>query len=267
MALNLDPASIAEALRKNVESWTRRRSQREEVGRVIESGDGIARVAGLPRTMANELLEFPGGLLGHGLQPRRGRDRLHHLRRRRPASRRATRSSRPAASSSVPVGDGFLGRVVDGLGRPIDDKGPIAAEATTRTSKLQAPNVVVAPAREGTDVHGHHRDRRDDGDRPRPAPADHRRPADREDRRRARHDHQPEAVLGHRRGREMHLRGDRSEGLDGGRGGRDPPRERCPRVHGRRERRRLGPRAVPVRRAVLGRGASARTGCTRATPC
>ena len=53
----------------------------------------------------------------------------------------------------------------------------------------------------------------------------------------------------------MHLRGDRSEGIDGGRGGRDPPRERCPRVHDRRERRRLRPRAVPVRRAVLGRGA------------
>jgi len=63
MALNLDPASIAEALRKNVESYTPSVS-REEVGRVIESGDGIARVSGLPRTMANELLEFPGGLLG-----------------------------------------------------------------------------------------------------------------------------------------------------------------------------------------------------------
>ncbi len=63
MALNLDPASIAEALRKNVESYTPEVT-REEVGRVIESGDGIARVAGLPRTMANELLEFPGGLLG-----------------------------------------------------------------------------------------------------------------------------------------------------------------------------------------------------------
>ncbi|HEX9256847.1 MAG TPA: F0F1 ATP synthase subunit alpha, partial [Actinomycetota bacterium] len=63
MALNLDPASIAEALRKNVESWSPS-IEREEVGRVIESGDGIARVSGLPQAMANELLEFPGELLG-----------------------------------------------------------------------------------------------------------------------------------------------------------------------------------------------------------
>ena len=63
MTLNLDPASITEALRKNVESFAPS-VEREEVGRVIETGDGIAHVAGLPRTMANELLEFPGGLLG-----------------------------------------------------------------------------------------------------------------------------------------------------------------------------------------------------------
>src|SRR3954453_59785 len=59
----IDPQTIAAALRKNVESWSPS-VDREEVGRVIETGDGIARVAGLPRTMANELLEFPGGLLG-----------------------------------------------------------------------------------------------------------------------------------------------------------------------------------------------------------
>ena len=82
MALNLDPASIADALRKNVESWTPS-VEREEVGRVIETGDGIARVAGLPRTMANELLEFPGGLLGVAFNLDEARDRLHHLRRRR----------------------------------------------------------------------------------------------------------------------------------------------------------------------------------------
>ena len=63
MALNIDPASIAEALRRNVESYSPT-VEREEVGRVIETGDGIARVQGLPRAMANELLEFPGGVLG-----------------------------------------------------------------------------------------------------------------------------------------------------------------------------------------------------------
>ncbi len=62
-------------------------------------------------------------------------------------------------------------------------------------------------------------------------------------------------VLGHRPGREVHLRRDRAEGLDRGRGGRDAPRERRAGVHGRRERRRLRPGAVPVRRALLGRRA------------
>src|SRR3990172_13199107 len=59
----IDPQEIAEALRKYVESY-HPSMEREEVGRVTETGDGIARVSGLPRSMANELLEFPGGKLG-----------------------------------------------------------------------------------------------------------------------------------------------------------------------------------------------------------
>ena len=66
MALNIDPASIAEALRKNVERFSPS-VERGEVGRVVETGDGIARVQGLPHAMANELLEFPGGTLGLGV--------------------------------------------------------------------------------------------------------------------------------------------------------------------------------------------------------
>ena len=58
-----DPSEIAQALRRNVESW-KPSLEREEVGRVIKAGDGIARVKGLPNAMANELLEFPGGVLG-----------------------------------------------------------------------------------------------------------------------------------------------------------------------------------------------------------
>src|SRR5215213_5767503 len=61
--LNFDPSSIADALRRNVESY-RPSVERQEVGRVVETGDGIARVKGLPNAMANELLEFPNGLLG-----------------------------------------------------------------------------------------------------------------------------------------------------------------------------------------------------------
>ncbi len=139
MALNIDPAAIAEALRKNVESWTPS-VEREEVGRVIETGDGIARVAGLPRTMANELLEFPGGLLGVAFNLDE-----HEIGCIIFGEAAGIEEGDPVKQTgrilSVPVGDGYLGRVVDGLGRPIDAKGAIAAEAE-RALELQAPNVV-----------------------------------------------------------------------------------------------------------------------------
>src|SRR5215210_7304762 len=139
MALNIDPAGIAEALRRNVESYTPS-VEREEVGRVIETGDGIARVMGLPRTMANELLEFPGGILGVAL----------NLDEREIGCIILGESSHIEEGDavkqtgnilSVPVGDSFLGRVVDGLGRPLDGKGPIQAEER-RILEVQAPNVV-----------------------------------------------------------------------------------------------------------------------------
>ena len=140
MALNLDPASIAEALRKNVESYTPTVS-REEVGRVIESGDGIARVSGLPRAMANELLEFPGGLLGMAFNL--DEDEIGCIvfgdAARIEEGDAVTQTGRIL---SIPVGDAFLGRVVDGLARPIDDKGPITSEET-RNLEVQAPNVVA----------------------------------------------------------------------------------------------------------------------------
>ena len=125
MALNIDPASIAEALRRNVESFTPS-IDREEVGRVIESGDGIARVQGLPRTMANELLEFPGGILGVALNL--DEEEIGCVILGESAEIDEGDPVKPTGRIlSVPVGDGFLGRVVDGLGRPLDGKGPIQA--------------------------------------------------------------------------------------------------------------------------------------------
>jgi F-type H+-transporting ATPase subunit alpha len=139
MALNFDPASIAEALRRNVESYTPS-VDREEIGRVLETGDGVARVSGLPRTMANELLEFPGGILGVALNL--DEDEIgcvilgesSHIEEGDPVKQ-------TGKILSVPVGDGFLGRVVDGLGRPIDGKGAIQAD-DERNLEVQAPNVV-----------------------------------------------------------------------------------------------------------------------------
>jgi F-type H+-transporting ATPase subunit alpha len=142
MALDIetfDPERIAEALRRNVESWTPS-VEREEVGRVMIAGDGIARVKGLPNAMANELLEFPGGVLG--LAFNLDVDEIgciilgesEHIEE-------GDLVTQTGKILSVPVGDGFLGRVIDPLGAPLDGKGPIQAEAR-RNLEVQAANVV-----------------------------------------------------------------------------------------------------------------------------
>jgi F-type H+-transporting ATPase subunit alpha len=137
--LNFDPNDITEALRRNVESWTPS-VEREEVGRVMEAGDGIARVKGLPNAMSNEILEFPGGVLG--LAFNLDEDEIgcivlgesDHIEE-------GDLVKQTGRILSVPVGDGFLGRVIDALGEPIDGKGPIAAQAR-RNLEVQAANVV-----------------------------------------------------------------------------------------------------------------------------
>ena len=136
--LTIRPDEITEALRKHVESFTPQVA-REEVGRVTEIGDGVARVEGLPSTMANELLEFPGGMLGVAFNLE-VREIGCVILGEASGSRRARRSSTPAILS-IPVGDGFLGRVVDPLGRPLDGKGDIAADER-RPLEIQAPSVV-----------------------------------------------------------------------------------------------------------------------------
>ncbi len=139
MTLNLDPASIAEALRRNVESWTPT-VDREEVGRVLETADGVALVQGLPRAMANELLEFPNGILGIAFNLDEDHIGCVVL-----GDAAEIEEGDPVKQTgrilSIPVGDGFLGRVVDALGRPIDGKGPIAS-TEARNLEVQAANVV-----------------------------------------------------------------------------------------------------------------------------
>jgi F-type H+-transporting ATPase subunit alpha len=139
MALDFDPATIAEALRRNVESWTPS-VERGEVGRVTETADGVARVHGLPGAMANELLEFPGGVFGLafnldvdeiGCIILGESDKIEE----------GDAVKQTGTILSMPVGDAFLGRVVDALGRPLDDKGPIAS-TERRNLEVQAPNVV-----------------------------------------------------------------------------------------------------------------------------
>lgn len=137
--LSITSDDIANALRRHVESFEPSVS-REEVGRVIEAGDGIARVDGMPSTMTNELLEFPDGTLGIALNLDEREIGVVVLGDAS-AIEEGSEVRHTGKVLSIPVGDGFLGRVIDPLGRPIDGKGPIAAEAT-RTLEVQAPSVV-----------------------------------------------------------------------------------------------------------------------------
>jgi F-type H+-transporting ATPase subunit alpha len=137
--LSIRPDDIAAALKKHVESF-RPTVTREEVGRVTETGDGIARVEGMPSTMALELLEFPGGLLGMALNLD-VREIGCVVFGDASGIEEGNEVKHTGRVLSVPVGDGFLGRVVDPLGRPVDDRGDIEAE-TTRPLELQAPSVL-----------------------------------------------------------------------------------------------------------------------------
>jgi F-type H+-transporting ATPase subunit alpha len=115
-------------------------TDREEIGTVIDAGDGIAHVEGLPSVMTQELLEFPGGVLGVALnldEHNIGTVILGDFEK----IEEGQQVKRTGEVLSVPVGDAFLGRVVNPLGQPIDGKGDIEAE-TRRALELQAPSVV-----------------------------------------------------------------------------------------------------------------------------
>ncbi len=137
--LSIRPEEIRDAIARTVESFAPANA-REEVGRVVETGDGIARVEGLHSAMTNELLEFEGGLLGLALNLD-VREIGAVLLGDGSKVEEGQSVKRTGEILSVPVGDGFLGRVVDPLGNPIDGLGPIKADGR-RALELQAPTVV-----------------------------------------------------------------------------------------------------------------------------
>ncbi|MGA1501537.1 MAG: F0F1 ATP synthase subunit alpha [Candidatus Nanopelagicales bacterium] len=137
--LTIRPDEIRSAIERNVSSYSPT-TAREEVGRVIETGDGIARVEGLHSAMTNELLEFEGGLLGLALNLDVREIGVVLLGDGSRIEEGQT-VRRTGEVLSVPVGDGYLGRVVDPLGNPIDGKGPVESEGR-RALEVQAPTVV-----------------------------------------------------------------------------------------------------------------------------
>ena len=139
--LSIRPEEIRDALDQFVKSYEPGAASREEVGRVVDASDGIAHVEGLPSVMTNELLEFADGTLGLALNldvhevgvivlgDFSGIEEGQDVRR-------------TGEVLSVPVGDGYLGRVVNPLGQPIDGMGELETEGR-RALELQAPGVMA----------------------------------------------------------------------------------------------------------------------------
>ncbi len=137
--LTISADDIQGAIEEYVGSFTADTS-REEVGTVIDAGDGIAHVEGLPSVMTQELLEFPGGVLGVALNLDEhdiGVVILGDFEK----IQQGQQVKRTGEVLSVPVGDAFMGRVVDPLGHPIDGRGDIDTD-TRRALEIQAPSVV-----------------------------------------------------------------------------------------------------------------------------
>ena len=136
--LTFNPEDITAALRKNLEGYSPQ-TETSQVGRVIEVGDGIARVSGLPSVGVNELLEFEGGTYGLALNLDEESigavilGEVGQIEEGQPV--RAT-----GRILEVAVGDALLGRVVNALGEPLDGRGPIAG-AQTRRMEIQAPGI------------------------------------------------------------------------------------------------------------------------------
>ncbi len=137
--LTIDASDITKALERHVEEYTPAVGT-EQIGRIVEVGDGIARVSGLPGAAVNELLEFEDGTLGLALNLDEDTigavvlgdvDNLEEEQTVKATGRIQT----------VPVGDALLGRVVNALGEPIDGKGSINT-TETRRMEVQAPGIV-----------------------------------------------------------------------------------------------------------------------------
>ena len=140
--LSISPEEVRAALDSFVESYQPAQVATDEVGHVTETADGIAHVEGLPGTMANELLRFEDGTLGLAMnleQREIGTVVLGDFS----SIEEGQPVYRTGEVLSVPVGDGYLGRTVDPLGRPIDGLGDITDLEGRRALELQAPGVMM----------------------------------------------------------------------------------------------------------------------------
>ena len=137
--MDIKAAEISSILRDQIKNFGKE-AQVSEIGQVLSVGDGIARVYGLDKVQAGEMVEFPGGIRGMALNLETdnvgvvifGDDRT---------IKEGDTVKRTGAIVDVPIGKGLLGRVVDGLGNPIDGKGPVKSEKRARVD-VKAPGII-----------------------------------------------------------------------------------------------------------------------------
>jgi len=139
--LTIRPEDIRDALDSYVQNYTPDTATREEVGTVITSGDGIAHIAGLPSALANELLRFENGTMGIALNLDEREIGVVVLGDSEGIDEGSTVTG-TGEVLSVPVGDGYLGRVVDAMGNPIDGLGEVKDIEGRRALEIQAAGVM-----------------------------------------------------------------------------------------------------------------------------
>ncbi|MGW9631572.1 F0F1 ATP synthase subunit alpha [Agromyces sp. NPDC055520] len=139
--LTISPDEIRSALSEFVSSYEPGQAEKTEVGYVTDAGDGIAHVEGLPSVMANELIRFADGTLG--LAQNLDEDEIGVVVLGEfTGIEEGMEVTRTGEVLSVPVGEGYLGRVIDPLGNPIDGLGEITGIEGRRALELQAPGVM-----------------------------------------------------------------------------------------------------------------------------
>ena len=139
--LTISPDEIRSALDSFVQSYQPQAASKTEIGTVVSSGDGIARVEGLPSAMANELLRFANGTMGIALNLDEREIGVVVLGDSEGIDEGSVVHG-TGEVLSVPVGDGYLGRVVDAMGNPIDGLGEIAPLDGRRALEIQAAGVM-----------------------------------------------------------------------------------------------------------------------------
>lgn len=138
--MELRAEEISEIIRRQIEGYGRD-IEVAETGTIISVGDGIARIHGLAKAMAGELLEFPGGVSGMVLNLEEGNVGAAILGEDNESIKEGAIVKRTGKIVEVPVGEALIGRVVNAIGQPIDGKGPIQG-GDSRMVEVKAPGIV-----------------------------------------------------------------------------------------------------------------------------